>query len=128
MSWINKDLVLEGEKVLLKPMSFQHIDELIKVGSDKKIWEFLPVLPEEGPMREFYLEALKNKDLGTQFPFVIFDKQNNIIGTTRFGDIEEAHRKLEIGWTWYRPDLLGKGYNEECKFLLLTYCFETLKT
>jgi RimJ/RimL family protein N-acetyltransferase len=37
------------------------------------------------------------------------------------------HRRLEIGWTWYDPAFWRTGLNRECKLLLLTYAFETLK-
>ena len=66
---------------------------------------------------------------GTQFPFIIFHKlENRIIGSTRFLDIQEKHLKLEIGWTWLDPNYWGTAINLECKLLLLTFCFETLKT
>ena len=43
-------------------------------------------------------------------------------------DIHPKDRKLEIGWTWLHPDYWATAINPECKLLLLTYCFETLKT
>ncbi len=43
-------------------------------------------------------------------------------------DIQPNHKKLEIGWTWLHPDYWGTEVNLECKLLLLTYCFEELKT
>jgi RimJ/RimL family protein N-acetyltransferase/GNAT superfamily N-acetyltransferase len=127
MQWIKNDLVLEGERVMLKAMQPGDIDELIRLGNDPKIWEYLSVAFEEDTIREqFFGEALRNRDKGTQYPFTIFDKKGNIIGTTRFGEMEEEHRKLEIGWTWYKPEVWGNGNNEECKYLLLSYAFEQL--
>lgn len=127
MKWIDPNLVLEGEKVILRPMQPHHINDLTVAGADKRIWEFLPVNAEPADIRDhFFLPAFENRDNGTQFPFTIFDKNEKIIGTTRFGEIEPEHRKLEIGWTWYKTEIWGKGYNEECKYLLLAYCFETL--
>lgn len=128
MSWIQPDLILEGERVVLKPLMPEHLDELVAAGQDEKIWTYLPVIPENQSMRDYYAEAFVNRDKGVHFPFVILDKNNNIIGTTRFGEIEPEHKKLEVGWTWYKPELWGKGYNEECKYLLLNYCFDVLKT
>ncbi|WP_276133461.1 GNAT family N-acetyltransferase [Polluticoccus soli] len=127
MQWIDNDVVLEGERVLLRPMRSEDIDELVQVGNDPRIWEFLSVSFEEQHIREqFFEEALRNRDKGTQYPFTIFDRAGNIIGTTRFGEMEPEHRKLEIGWTWYRPSVWGNGNNEECKYLLLSYAFEKL--
>jgi len=35
---------------------------------------------------------------------------------------------LKIGWTWIVKDYWGTNVNFESKFLLLSYCFEILKT
>nr|WP_256383555.1 GNAT family protein [Myroides sp. N17-2] len=57
------------------------------------------------------------------------DKQTKkLIGSTRFFEMYEADKKLEIGWTWITRDYWGSVVNLECKLLLLTYCFEVLKT
>jgi RimJ/RimL family protein N-acetyltransferase len=42
-------------------------------------------------------------------------------------DIQHKHKKLEIGTTWLHPDHWGTVINFECKLLLLTYAFETLR-
>jgi RimJ/RimL family protein N-acetyltransferase len=34
---------------------------------------------------------------------------------------------VDIGYTWYIPEVWRKVYNKECKLLLLQYAFETLK-
>lgn len=128
MNWIDNDLTLEGNKVILRPLQQEHIEKLLEIGCEPKIWEFLGVNhKDENFARKFFEEGLANRDKGTQFPFTIFDKENSILGTTRFGEIMPEHRTLEIGWTWYIPQIWGKGYNEECKYLLLQYCFERLK-
>ena len=73
--------------------------------------------------------TLLKRASGEQYTFTIIDKlSNKIIGSTRIYNFYPEHKKLEIGWTWYAPAYWGKGYNIECKLLILTYCFETLKT
>jgi N-acetyltransferase len=49
-----------------------------------------------------------------------------IIGMTRLFHVEPKDKRLEIGHTWYLPEVWGKVYNKECKLLLLQYVFETL--
>ena len=49
-----------------------------------------------------------------------------LVGSTGFMDILPEHRILEIGSTWYIPDLWGTAVNPESKFLMLRYAFETL--
>ena len=129
MTWINHPITLEGEKVILLPLEETHFDDLISGSRDEIIWTYLPVdgtIPAQ--VRAALLESLQLRKKNEQYPFVVFDKINNIvIGSTRLLKLSVEHRNLEIGWTWYLPPYWGKGYNEECKLLLLTFCFEILK-
>lgn len=128
MNWISHPLILEGERVKLVPLEEKYFDELISVSNDKKVWEFLSI---DGTDKDSLRAALKSAILkrmtGEEYPFVIIDKaKNTVIGCTRYMEMEQAHKKLEIGWTWYIPAYWATGYNTECKLLLLTYAFETL--
>lgn len=49
------------------------------------------------------------------------------VGCTSFLDISPMHKRLEIGATWLNPALWRSPINTNCKFLLLTHCFEQLK-
>ena len=129
-NWIEHSLKLEGEKVLLLPLEEKHFEELLKFSREEMIWSMWMgrSMPEE-KLLEALKEALVLKQKGEQYPFVIIDKtKNRIIGSTRYLKLDEAHRNLEIGWTFYLPEYWGKGFNDECKLLLLTHCFEELKT
>ncbi|HVV06359.1 MAG TPA: GNAT family protein [Puia sp.] len=52
--------------------------------------------------------------------------RGSIIGMSRLFHVEWKDKRLEIGHTWYIPDVWGKVYNKECKLLLLQYAFEHL--
>lgn len=79
-------------------------------------------------MKSFVEEALYKKETGLEDPFVVLLRDNdNIVGSTRFLEISNSNKSLEIGWTWYAPSVWGTHINTECKYLLLKYCFETLK-
>lgn len=120
---------LSGQAVDLIPLEKVHYPELEKLSNEKRIWEFYVF---DGTNSEKFLEtlncAIAEREKGTQFPFVIYHKQDKIIGSTRFMDIQSMHKKLEIGWTWLHPDYWATEINLECKLLLLTFCFENLKT
>lgn len=129
-SWIQHPVTLTGEIVTLLPLEQTHFKALETLARDKRIWQFYPI---DGTNTEkigsAFSEALTERANGNQLPFVIFHKSaNKLIGSTRFLDIKPAHRKLEIGWTWLHPDYWATAVNLECKLLLLTYCFEQLKT
>ena len=130
MNWIQHPVILQGEKVTLVPLDNAHFTELLEVGKQEQIWEHISI---NGADRERLMQHLKSAVLkrgtGEHYPFPVIDtKTNRIIGSTVFHNICPEHRKLEIGWTWYDPAYWRTGYNRECKLLLLTYCFESLKT
>ena len=61
-------------------------------------------------------------------PFVVRDKlRGDIVGSTRYFNVDAANRRLEIGHTWYARRAQRTAINTECKLLLLTYAFETLQ-
>jgi len=130
MNWIPGDITLNGQTVDLIPMSREHFPELIKLAEDKRIWEFYSIDLAKAERFLKWLElGLEEKQKGMSHPFVIYHKANNkIIGGTRFLDIVPIHNKLEIGSTWLIPEYWATEINPECKLLLLTFCFETLKT
>jgi RimJ/RimL family protein N-acetyltransferase len=130
MNWIQHPVVLQGEKVKLVPLENAHFAELLEVGRDEKIWEHISINGADSDRLLMHLKsAVLKRGTSEQYPFTVIDvKTNKIIGSTLFHNIFPEHRKLEIGWTWYAPEYWRTGYNRECKLLLLTYCFETLRT
>ncbi len=50
-----------------------------------------------------------------------------LVGSTRFYDMSETHRRAEIGYTWIHPDWQRTFVNTAAKFLLLRYGFEIRK-
>lgn len=127
-SWINDPVILENTLVKLMPLAREHFSVLEELATDQRIWEFYPVDGSKPQQFAAILEkAMAEKQKGTQYPFVIIDKrQNKLIGSTRYLDIQPLHRKLEIGFTWLLPEYWGSGLNKACKLLLLQHCFETL--
>jgi RimJ/RimL family protein N-acetyltransferase len=99
------------------------------MASDPRIWEFYSFDGSRpGKITKVLQSALAEKEKGNQYPFSIFHKnEQRLIGSTRFMDIHSEHRKLEIGGTWLHPAYWKSAVNPECKLLLLSYAFETLK-
>ena len=119
---------LKGRYVQIVPMERNHIKEMYDIGQKEEIWRYLPVkIKTQKEMAKFVENALANKETGEEFPFVLLDCNEKVIGTTRFMDISNINRSLEIGWTWLTPDVWGTPVNIECKYLLLKYCFEHMK-
>ncbi|AMM50424.1 GNAT family acetyltransferase [Rufibacter sp. DG15C] len=121
-------ITLIGQHVLLRPMQAADIPELCAVGLEPSLWELsLSVLQTPEDMAQYVHTALQAQEAGTALPFVYVDpKTGGIIGSTRFGNMEEANKGLEIGWTWLIPAYQRTGVNTEAKFLLLRHAFEEL--
>lgn len=121
-------VVLSGKTVRLVPLLLDHVAGLTAIGLDPELWRWIPT-PVTSPVEmQGYVEtALDEEKRGVSLPFVILDaKSGEVIGCTRYGNIERAHLRLEIGWTWYALRRQRTGANTETKLLLLTHAFETL--
>ena len=82
----------------------------------------------EADMQNWVLDILSRVDKGTGLPFaVIHLASGRVAGATRYLNIMPNDRGLEIGGTWYGTDFQRTPVNTECKYLLLTHAFETLK-
>ncbi|MFJ8101541.1 GNAT family N-acetyltransferase [Lysinibacillus sp. NPDC096212] len=119
---------LENEVVLLKPLEQVDAQGLLDAGSYPEIWSHMSTTVEKMvDVNNFVDKALTTKREKTEFTFVIVDKKSGqIIGSTRFMDIDETNKRLEIGTTWITPAFWRTAINTNCKYLLLQYCFEVL--
>jgi len=127
-NFFDTKIILENEQVQLSPLLPQHFDELLPIALDKSLWQFTTAKINSAAGFKVYFDvALREREQKKSYPFVIFDKINNeFAGSTRFGNIDFKHKRTEIGWSWLRTSLHGTGFNRQCKFLLLSYAFETL--
>lgn len=122
-------IVLRGEHVRLEPMSLGHVDGLAAVGLEPSIWEFMVdrIIDRDG-MWLFVEKALADQAQGRSLPFVTrLAATDEIVGTSRFGNISTADRRVEIGWTWIAPEWQRSAVNTEAKLLMLTHAFEIWK-
>ena len=122
-----RPITLDGEFVRLAPLKFSHLAELFAAAGDESLWLWtLNVIKRREDMLRYIESALGEFERKTALPFVIIEKKSKrIVGSTRFGSIEPAHRKTEIGWTWLNPQFQRTAINTEAKLLMLTHAFET---
>jgi N-acetyltransferase len=119
---------LEGETVKLIPISLEHLDGLWEAAKPVEIWTYMASkVQSHEEMKEMITSAIVERDKGNQYTFTVLNHENRIIGSTRFLDIQPAHNSLEIGSTWYHPDVWRTKANTECKLLLLSHVFEKWK-
>lgn len=126
---MNFDLILQNEKILLRPSVNKDIEEFILLTADKNMWiYFTHDLSDRLELEKWVNDSLLEKANKTRIPFTIIEKSSNkIIGATSFGNISNRDKRIEIGWTWIGKEYQGKGINNQVKYLMLKYCMEVLK-
>ena len=119
-------MILEGEVVRLVPLEIGHVDALCEVGFDAEIWRWMPTgVRDRGAMQAWVEEALTAQSAGSAIPFATTLRETGeVIGSTRFMNIDTAHRRAEIGATWITPAWQRSRVNTEAKYLMLRSAFE----
>jgi len=122
-------MILEGKFVKLEPMQLEHVDALAEVGLEESLWKWIPTQCKTREDMENYVRlALSDQERGIALPFVTIEQASGtVIGSTRFGNIDVANKRAEIGWTWINPKWQRTVVNSEAKFLMLSHAFETWK-
>ena len=122
-------IILEGENVRLEPLRTDHLENLCKVGLEDSIWRWMTVhVKTKDEMLKYIEAALDEQKRGVSLPFVTIEKSSGeIVGSTRFGNIDRQNRRVEIGWTWINPKWQRTAINTEAKFLMLEQAFEKWK-
>ena len=122
-------VTLEGRHVRLEPLTRGHVEALSAVGLDADLWRWIPVPVRAREEMAAYVEtALQDQASGMALAFVQVEKMSGrVVGSTRYGNIERTHHRLEIGWTWVGRDWQRTAINTEAKYLLLRHAFETLR-
>ena len=126
---LQSEIILENKKVLLIPFESERNIELKEIIFDDEIWKYMGMFVRNDQDFENYIKStLKQKADGICYPFLIIDKATNkVAGSTRYGYLNHASQKCEIGWTWYGKAFQGTGLNQACKFELLHFGFEKIQ-
>ena len=122
-------VVLEGRFVRLEPLGERHVPGLVAIGVDQSIWRHMPYgeIRGEDDLRYWVRGLLALAAQGTDIPFaVVHIASGRVAGATRYMELRQAHRGVEIGGTWYGAEFRRTAVNTECKYLLLKHAFEVM--
>jgi RimJ/RimL family protein N-acetyltransferase len=121
-------VTLEGRHARLEPLAKAHLAGLAEVGLDEELWRWIPTAVRTKEQMAAYIEtALVEQQRGVSLPFAIVEKATGrAIGSTRYGNIDRVHHRVEIGWTWVAREWQRTAINTEAKYLLLKHAFESL--
>jgi RimJ/RimL family protein N-acetyltransferase len=119
---MDRQPVLEGERLILRPLTEADWPALYAVASDRELWARHPSHDrwQEPVFRAFFDDALAKGGA-----LAIVDKASGeIIGSSRFQPCERTSEDvLEIGWSFLACAYWGRGYNGEFKRLMLEHAF-----
>ena len=118
---------LEGDGVRLEPLAEAQREGLRAAGAAPEIWTHMP-RPAIGEGFDPWFDwSLKVCADGTEAAWAVRTlSDGQLVGSTRYLNIEANHRRVEIGHTWYAPRVWATQVNPACKLALMDYGFETL--
>ena len=119
---MDRQPVLEGERLLLRPLRESDWDALYAVAADRELWAVHPSHDrwQEPVFREFFADALANEGA-----LAVIDKASgDVIGSSRYQGHDLADGgSVEIGWTFLARRHWGTGLNAAMKRLMLEHAF-----
>lgn len=120
-----KEAQLEGRYVDLEPLTVAHIEPLktaVRDGESWKLWYATVPRPED---MEGYVESAMSGAKTGNLAYAVRSKvTGDIVGTTRYYNVDAGNRRAMLGYTWYSASVRRSPVNTECKLLLLKNLFE----
>jgi RimJ/RimL family protein N-acetyltransferase len=109
--------MLEGDLVRLRPSTPQDWDALFAIASDPLLWE---VHPAHDRWQEPVFRAYFDSGIACGGALTIIDRASGaVIGSSRFDNWKAEDDEIEIGWTYLARSHWGGAYNREIKRLML---------
>jgi N-acetyltransferase len=122
-------VTLTGDHASVEPLAPEHEQALERAAADGELWRlWYTSVAAPGRMGQYIASALDMRDRLDAMPFVVREESSgDIVGCTRYFNVDAVNRRLEIGHTWYAKRVQRGPVNTECKLLLLTHAFEKLQ-
>ena len=128
---ITLPLTLEGAVVRLEPIRHEHAELFWDAAKNdlEDIFRWIPYsmrTPED--FHKLVEKAFAEQERGESIVFGTLERiSGQVIGSTRFMNIDRANRRVEIGSTWIAPRWQRTAVNTEAKYLMLRHAFEVWK-
>ena len=116
---LDRQPVLEGDLLLVRPLETGDFDALRAVASDPLIWEQHPAKERSTP-EGFRLWF--DKAMASGGALVVIDRSDReVIGSSRYDALDAERREVEIGWTFLARSRWGGTFNGELKRLMIDH-------
>src|SRR5688572_31953780 len=102
MTW-PPPVTLRASRATLEPLAQQHHADLVEAVKDGELWRlWYTTIPEPEKMGAEIDRRLALQTKGSMLPFAVIDNtMGKAVGMTTYMNIDAAHRRVEIGSTWY---------------------------
>jgi RimJ/RimL family protein N-acetyltransferase len=121
-------LVLENNRVRLRPLEITDFAALKAVAFDPELWQFtLTAAHTPVELAAYLRQAIQSREQGQRYPFAIVDRlTGRLAGSTSYYNCSLNEQRLSIGYTWVGREFQRSGLNRACKHLLLNHAFSNL--
>jgi N-acetyltransferase len=121
-------VTLEGSTVRLEPIRREHAEIFWEIAKDSldDIFQWIPYRVKTREDFQYLVEKIfEEQERGDSVAFATIEGgSGQVIGSTRFMNIDRANRRVEIGSTWIIPARQRTAVNTEAKYLMLRHAFE----
>jgi N-acetyltransferase len=114
---------LEGVVVRLEPIRREDAQSFWEIAQNdlEDIFRWIPYAMRTPDVDKAFAEQTR----GESVVFATMERSSGqVIGSTRFMNIDRTNRRVEIGSTWISPPWQRTAANTEAKYLMLRHAFE----
>lgn len=123
---MDRQPVLEGERLQLRPLHPDDWDAFRIAGGDPAVWVLHPMRNrwQEPALRAFFDDALAQGGA-----LAVIDRASGaLLGSSRFQNHDPVASEVEIGWTFLATSHWGGSTNREMKRLMLAHALRYVET
>ena len=124
----SQNIVLENNRVRLRPLDTADFEALKPAAFDPAIWQFTLTRADDAvSLADYLATAGHDREAGRRYAFAIIDRETGqLAGSTSYYNLVPHDQRLSIGYTWVGRDFQRSGLNRAAKHLLLSYAFDHL--
>ncbi|APY90327.1 GCN5 family acetyltransferase [Streptomyces alfalfae] len=129
MSWDKlAGVELANDRVTLRRVRVTDTEAFAHIVYEPEIWRyFVQRIETPEDLHSFMESAIRDTLTGTRIVFAVIDNATGrIVGSTAYGNLAPADRRLEIGWSWLYAGARRTGVNRATKLALLDHAFDAL--
>jgi RimJ/RimL family protein N-acetyltransferase len=121
---MNLQPILSNQFITLQPLTSNNFEALYAIAADPLIWEQHPdhLRYQKDVFQKYFDSAIESKGAF----FIIDTATKDIIGSSRYYELDETNKQIAIGYTFIARKYWGTNYNHQLKKLMIEYAFQFL--